>query len=215
MAESDPLKMVTQSRFPFPLRVLMSAFPVMVVMLPVLWLTGYPPEEWPFVSGVFALSLIGSGTLVSYVAGLIVKRLHRYAREVAVRLGIDSDQFENQTPDSHLVRIIGTLVPVILLALAAWGLSLYVLAFVMEQMEMLPVGTHFSSIAMTILVIGAGGFASFVGSLAWFFRTVDRDPQQIRRLSRLFRSWLNVAGDMGRPKGFSGAPSLTGNNPLT
>ena len=103
-----------------PIRVLMSASPVVFVMLPLLWLTGYPPEEWPFVSCVFTLSLIGSGTLTGYTALLATKWLHGYARAVATKLGIELEQPENRTPRSsrECVVILGV---ISLLAMASWG----------------------------------------------------------------------------------------------
>ena len=68
MRRSEPLKKATKTEYSYPARVLLSSFPVAVVILPMLWLTGYPPEEWPFVCGVFALILLGSGTMIGCAA---------------------------------------------------------------------------------------------------------------------------------------------------
>ena len=59
MNQSGLLKKATKAEYPFPIRVLMSASPVVFAMLPLLWLTGYPPEEWPFVSCRFHLESDG------------------------------------------------------------------------------------------------------------------------------------------------------------
>ena len=212
MTQSDLVKEATKTRYPFPIRVVMSTIPVALVMLPILWLSEYPPEEWPFVSGVFALSLVGSGTLVGFIALLMVKRLYGYACAVAARLGIDPGEPENPTAGSKRVRAIGTLVTMSLLAMASWGLALYALALVMAQMAMLPLGTHFSLIALVMFATGGAGFTSIIGGLAWFFYTADRAPQRIRRFSIQFHNWMNVAADIGQRQRVSGVPTLTGNS---
>ena len=127
MSQSSLLKKATKAEYPFPIRVLMSASPVVFTMLPLLWLTGYLPEEWPFVSVVFTLSLMGSGTLAGCIALLATKWLHGYARAVAAKLGIELEQPENRTPRSSLERVI---IPgvISLLAMAYWGLALYLSA---------------------------------------------------------------------------------------
>ena len=209
MNQSDLLKKATKTEYPFPIRVLVSASPVVFVMLPLLWLTGYPPEEWPFVSGVFALSLIGSGTLTGCTALLATKWLHGYARAVATKLGIELEQPENRTPRSSRKRVI-ILGVISLLAMASWGLALYLLAFVMAQMGMPPIGTHFSLIALTMLAVGGAGFTFTIGGLAGFFYAVDRHPASVRRFSRQFRNWMIIAGDMGQRWRVPGAPTLTG-----
>ena len=209
MNQSGLLKKATKAEYPFPIRVLMSAAPVVFAMLPLLWLTGCPPEEWPFVSVVFTLSLMGSGTLAGCTALLVTKWLHGYARAVAAKLGIEMEQPENRTPRSSRERII---IPgvISLLTMVSWGLALYLLAFVMAQMGMPPIGTHFSLIALTMLVVGVVGFTFTIGGLAGFFYAVDRHPASVSRFSRQFRNWMIIAGDMGERWLVPGAPTLTG-----
>ena len=210
MNQSNLLPDEKRTEYPFPIRVLTAASPVMFVMLPLLWLTGYPAVEWPFVCGVFALSLIGSGTLTGYSALIATKWLYGYARTVATKLGIDLAQPENETESSPLRRAIFALVVMSLLAMASWGLALFVLGFVMERMGMVPIGTHFSLIAVTLLLIGGTGFALIIGGLAAFFYAVDRHPRDVQRFSRALRNWINIAGEMGQRWRVPGAPTLTG-----
>ena len=212
MKRSEPLKTVTATEYPYPARVLLSSFPVAMVILPVLWLTGYPPEEWPFVSGVFALSLLGSGTMIGCAAMLAISRVYNYACTVAAKRGIDPHQPNSQTSGSRRLRIISAAITMLLLIAATWGLAWCVLALVMAQLDMAPIGTHFPMIALAILAAGAVGFSLFIGGLAWFFRTADRNPQKIRQFSAQFQNWMNVTGHIGQRRRISGVPNLTGSH---
>ncbi len=209
MTQSNLVKKTAKTEYPFPIRVLISASPAALVMLPLLWATGYPPEEWPFVSGIFALSLIGSRTLTGYTALLAAKWVHRYARSVAAKLGIELEQPENQAPRSGRGRMI-MLGITSLLATASWGLALYILALVMAQTGMAPIGTHFSTIALTTLAAGGAGFTLIIGALAGLFYTVARHPASVSRFSKQFRNWMIIAGDMRRHWQIPGVPTPTG-----
>ena len=208
------MKQATKAKIPFPIRVVMSSLPVALIILPILWIVGYPSEEWPFVSGVFALSLVGSGTLIGSISLLAVTRLHNYACSVALKWGIDVDETENLPDSSKRVRVISAIVAALLVSMATWGLALYTLALVMGQMAMDPLGSQFSTVALSLLVVGAAGFSLIIIVLSWFFYTADRDPQSLHRFSRQFRSWMNIAGYIGNRRGISGVPSLTGSNPF-
>lgn len=212
MKHAEPLEKVTKVKYPYPVRVLLSSFPVAVVILPLLWLTGYPPEEWPFVSGVFALSLIGSGTMIGYAAMLAINQVYNYACTVAARRGIDPNQPDSQTSGARQLRFISATITMLLLIAATWGLALYVLALVMAQLGMPPIGARLPMIVLAILATGATGFSLIIGGLALFFRTADRNPQRIRRFSSQFQNWMNVASHIGQRRQISGAPNLTGNN---
>ena len=181
-------------------------------MLPVLWLTGYPPEEWPFVSGVFALSLLGAGTAVGYVALLAVNRVYNYACSVAARQGIDLDQTDGQTANARSRRVVSAAISMVLLAITTWGLALYALALIMAQLAMPPIGAHFTTIAVALLATGAVSFSLIVGGLALFFRAIDRNPQRIGRFSAQFRNWMNIAEHIGQRRQIAGVPNLTGNS---
>ena len=106
MKRTDPLKKTTKAEYPFPVRVLLSSFPVAVVILAVLWLAEYPPEEWPFISGVFALSLLGAGTVIGYGAVLAVNQVYNYASAVADRQGIDLNRPDGQTSGARSRRVV-------------------------------------------------------------------------------------------------------------
>ena len=210
MTQLDSLKKKTKTKFPFPVRVLSGASPGIFVMLPILWLTEYPAKEWPFVSGVLVLCLIGSGTLAFGVAILAIKGLHRYARAVANKLGVVLDQPENETPSSNLAGVICAFVVFLLVTVSSWGLALYVLALVMALVGMAPIGAQFSQVALTILVSGAMGFTVVVGGFASLFYAADHHPRYVGRFSRGLRNWTNLSGEMGKRWQVPGTPTLTG-----
>ena len=212
MRRSEPLKKATKTEYSYPARVLLSSFPVAVVILPMLWLTGYPPEEWPFVCGVFALILLGSGTMIGCAAMLAISRVYNYAFMVAAKRGIDPNRLDSQTPGARRLGTISAATTMLLLVAAAWGLALYALALVMTQLGMSPIGARFPMIALAILATGATGLTLIIGGLAWFFRTADRNPQKIRRFSAQFQNWMNVTGHIGQHRRISGVPNLTGSN---
>lgn len=210
MTQGERAKEETKSKWPFPLRVLLSALPVALIMLPLLWLLEYPAEEWPFIAGVFTLSLIGSGTLVSLGATLAVKRVYDYACAVAAKRGVNLNDPEQQSAGSQRIGTLSALLNIALLVAASWGLALFILGLVMSRMAMDPLGAHFSLIALTLMAVGATGFAFVIGGLTWFFYTVDKNPQHIGRLSRQFQHWLIFAGEIGRRRNVSGISTLTG-----
>lgn len=210
MTQSEVVKETTKSKWPFPIRVLLSALPVALIMLPLLWLLEYPAEEWPFVTGVFTLSIIGSGTLIGLVATLAIKWVYEYACTVATKQGIDLDDPENRTSSSERIGILSALLNILLLVTASWGMALYILAFVMARMSMDPLAANFSLVALTLLAVGATGFIFMVAGLTWFFYTMDKNPQNIGRFSRQFRNWLTFAAEIGRRRNVSGIPTLTG-----
>ena len=212
MKRSEPLKKATKTEYRYPVRVLLASFPVAVVILPVLWLTGYPPEEWPFVSGVFVLSLLGSGTMIGCAAMLTISRVYSYACMVAAKRGIDPSQPDSQTSGSRQLRIISAAITMLLLMAATWGLALYALALAMAQLDMSPIGTRFPMIALAIFATGITGLTFIIGGLALFFRTADRNPQRIRQFSTQFQNWMHVTGHIGQYRQISGVPNLTGSN---
>ena len=210
MTQSEEAKGATKNKWPFPIRVLLSALPVALIMLPLLWVLEYPAAEWPFVTGVFTLSLIGSGTLISLGAALAVKWVYDYACAVAAKKGVDLNDPEQQNAGSQRMGMLSALLNIAPLAMASWGLALYILGFVMAQMSMAPLGAHFSLIALALLAVGATGFSLMLGSLMWFFYAMDKKPQSIGRLSRQFQHWLIFAGEIGRRRNVSGISTLTG-----
>ena len=126
----------------FLTRALITAFPIMLLILPLLWLTGYPPEEWPYVSGIFTLSMIGAGTLTGCTTTLAARWAHRYASSVAARLGIEIEQPKDQNPRPGHGRTT-RLGARTLRTMASWGLAIHILALVMTQTGMAPIETRF------------------------------------------------------------------------
>ena len=214
MRQSDLVNRTTKPEYLFQTQVLTLAIPVALVILPILWLTGYHPEEWPFISGVFALSFAGSCAFIFYVAQLTLKWVQAYGRTVTTKREMDTDQQETQPPSSNHVRIITALVTGILFGTSCWGLALCVLAFVMAQTEMVPIGAHFPLIAFGILAVGTTGFTLIIGGPACLFYIADRDPEGMRHFSKQLHYWVNTVSDIGKRRNISGVPTLTDSNPL-
>lgn len=213
MNKPDPLAQAAKIKYPFPVRVSVSALPIAAVILPLLWLTEYPAEEWPFISGVFALSVVGAGTLIGYIALFAVRRVHGYASGVASKWGIDIAETGDRTSNSRRVRVVSTLVTMLLLVAATWGLALVALSLTMGQLAMPAIGPHMRLIALAMFVTGTVGFSAIVGGLALFFHTADRYPHRIRRLSVGVHYWVNIAGYIGQRGQIPIAPTLTSERP--
>ena len=173
----------------FPLRVLSVSVPVIVVLPALLWLTEYPADEWAFVSAVFTMCFSGSGTLVSTIAILALRRVQKYANAAALRLNIAVEE----NIDASTMRAIRyfTIATMLVLGLTAWGLAFYTLTVVMTNMGMEPIAEHLGLVTLILFVSCASTFLFFFGLLACLFRLVERDPQAIRHLPKRFRSWTS------------------------
>ena len=182
----------------FPVKLLGSVAPGVFVFLPMLWISGYPPEEWPFVAGVFVLALWLASLVVGGMALVAVKLLQRYAVAVAVRAGVDISEPQDEGIGMLSVRLGSILVTVVLIGLASWGLGLYALGVVVNYMGMPQLGDRFPLLPVTLFAVGGLGFVVIIAVMAWFFRTMDRDPAKIRRFSRQFRKQLTLVAEMGR-----------------
>ena len=212
MKHTNQVEKLTKTEYSYPARLLIASLPVAAVILPVLWLTGYPAEEWPFVSGVFALSVIGSGTIIGCAAMMSINRVYRYACIVAAKRGVDPNQPGNQTAGDRRLRVISTAITMLLLAASTWGLAFYILTLVMAQLGLSPINQHLPLISLTIVATGATGFSLIIGGLALFFRTADRNPQRISGFFAQFQNWLRVTGHIGQHRQIAGAPTWTGNS---
>ena len=111
--------------------------------------------------------------MIVCVVMLAINRVYNYACKVAAKRGIDPDQTDSQTSGARQIRIISAIVTMMLMTATTWGLALYVLALVMAQLGMSPIGIRFSVIALIIFAAGAAGFSLIILGLASFFRTAD------------------------------------------
>ena len=198
----------------FSVKLLGSVAPVVCVFLPMLWISGYPPEEWPFMAGIFVLALWLAGVVVGGVALVALKLLQRYVVAVAARAGVDVSEPQDESVGMRSVRLGSILVTVVLIGLAYWGLGLYALGVVVKYMGMPQLGDHFPLLPGVLFAVGALGFLVIVAVLAWFFRMLDRDPAKIKRFSRQVRKQLALVAEMGRnvesPVGLAGVRRALG-----
>ncbi len=189
----------------FPVRVLSVSLPVMVIFPALLWLTEYPANEWAFVAAVFTMCVAGSGTVVSTIAILTLKRVQKYANAAALRLEIVVDE----NVDAATIRAVRffTIATMLVLGLTAWGLAFYTLTVVMTQLGMEPMAEHLRLVTLILFVSCASTLMLFFSLLAWLFRLVERDPQTVRRLPKRFRSWMNDVS-LVRPPVLPGMPAV-------
>ena len=173
----------------FPLRVLSVSLPIIVVLPPTLWLAEYPAKEWPFLAAVFTMCLTGSGTIVSTIAILTLKRVKKFAYMAASKLDIVVDE----KVDAATLRAtrIFTIATMLVLGLTAWGLAFYTLTIVMTQWGMDPIAQHLGLVTLILFISCGSTFVLVFSLLAGLFRLVERDPQTIRRLPKRFRGWVN------------------------
>ena len=206
MNDWELIRKAIEREYPFPIRVLRTALWVSFVILSILWLNEYPSEEWPFVSGVFVVSLWVASMIVWGLALVAVKLLGRYAAAVAARRGIEVTEPE-KVSGTLGVRLASVLIPVVMLGMASWGLGLYALSVVIGYMEMPALGERLQFISLVLAAVGGLGFTAIIAVLAWFFRTVDQDHAKIALLSKQFRERLMLVVEMGRkvdvPVGFA------------
>ena len=210
MTQSDLAKKTTKTTPPFLIRVVVMSIPVTLVILLVLYFTGYSPEEWPFVSGVFALSSIGSSTVVSLMVLPVLKGLAGFIRAVAIRQEIDVKEPENPSPNFKRARAAVFLAMMLPVAMASWGLAFYTLILIMAGMAMAPIGTHLPLIALTMLITGVVSFVVVVGGIAWLFYAIDRGLLRERSFSVRVQSWARITGDIDRKQSTLGVPILWG-----
>ena len=187
-----------------PTRTLAVGIPIFVVSLLVLSVSGYPMEEWPFVSCVLALSTFCSGMIIGRISGAVSARLNRYSYSVAIRLGADPEEIE-QDPELKRRSLIAGVVILLPLGAATWGLALFSLSVVMEQIAMAPISAHFRSITLAMLIGGASLYTSILASIATFLRIADCAPRVEAWLVKFLKRWRST---LERAYG-TGVPFLT------
>ena len=205
MAKTSTTTAMNRNSRTFPLRVLSVSLPVIVILPGLLWLTEYPANEWPFVSAAFTMCFAGSGTVVSTIALLTLKLVQKYSNAAVLRLGIIIDQ--NVDAATIKVTRIFTIVTILVIGIAAWGLAFCTLTVVMRRLEMEPIAEHLQLVTFILFISCASTFMLFFGLLAWVFHLVERDPQTIHRFPKPFRGWMNNLSRI-RPRVLPGIPAV-------
>ena len=166
MVDNETLKRSKLRQIPFLVRVFSFGIFWTSALGAALAVMGYPIAEWPFVSGVFAVSLLVSGSLVSGVLALVCKRLNDYGRLVLAERGVDINAEDTKESVPRISRIIVGTVFFLLVVGAAWGLALTGLVFVIEFMAMPPLGTWVGLAGTVVSAVGVVGLAIGL-SLYW------------------------------------------------
>ncbi len=173
MAETDAPPRADNRNIPLLFRVFSLAVPLTIVAGVFLGITGYPVEEWPFVGGVFAVSLLLSGTLVIWLLRFVGNKLNDYGRSALADRGIATDAAVVDAAVPRIPWIVATVVVLLLLG-TVWGLALTVVVLVLESMAMPPLGAGLPLVAAVLLFVSAGGLAVSLllgfGIFYWFKR---------------------------------------------
>ncbi len=177
MAEIDTPTKMDDRRIPFLVMAFSIAVPLTIVSGVFLGVTGYPVEEWPFVSGVFVATLLMSGTLMVWLLIFLGKKLNSYGRLVLAERGIDVDSTVAETAVPTAFAVAASIVLVSLLIAVIWGPALKALVFVLDQMSMPSLGASLTLAADVMSLVGVCGLAlaySFQFLLYYSVRRMER-----------------------------------------
>lgn len=175
---------VRASSFAVPLTVALGIF---------LGITKYPVEEWPFVAGIFAASLLLSGSLVTWLLPLVGKKLNGYGHLVLAERGVDVDAVLAEAPVPKAPWVILSVVFVLLLIGTVWGLALNILVFISERMGMPPFGADLPLVAASMFLVGSCGLGFGLSLHFALIHSIKRLEQQRILVSSVTRFVFNVA----------------------
>ena len=189
MAEIDLAKGTNSQGISLLGRAFVTAVPLTMASGVFLGVTGYPIEEWPFVGGVVAASLLLSGILVLWSLVFLGKKLADYGRLVLAERGVDVDAAGAAVPRAFWVT--ASLVFLFLLLATVWGLGLSVLVIVLERMGMLPLGGSLSLVAAVMFLVGVCGFVLLFSVQLLLYYSVRR-MERVSAVARIVFALVGV-----------------------
>ena len=173
-------------------RVIAFAVPLTTIQCIVFAVTGYPVEEWPFAAGVFTITLFLSGHLLTWLLLFVGIRINNYIQLVLRERGLDATIADTDISAPNISQRLLTLVVLLLMAMAVWGLSFNVLAIVLHHMAAAPLEAKLILIARIILAVGAGWLALVLSvnfALAYALRHLQRQwPRMYNATGLVFRT---------------------------
>ncbi len=194
-----------------PVRAFVVGFPLAVVSATFLWVTDYPPDEWPFIAGVLIICLFGAATVLQCSASFVARRLNRYGRRVLQQRGIDRDTHETPAPNRRAIGLLYALAVCLLLTITAWGAAMKLLMLVMARLEMPPLVDGFGTVALVLLGVGLGGLVIAFGIPASVFYLASDDSNRVSRaVTRARGGALSALLGIERGVPFYGGPGLSG-----
>ena len=157
------------------------AVPLTIVSAVFLAVTDYPVEEWPFVAGVFAASLLLSTTLVSWLLIFLGEKLNQYGRQVLAERGVDLDAAIAAHPVPKPPWVVLTVTLILLLIGTTWGLALNILVTILDHMGMPLFGPGLPFVAKIMFVVGSSGLARrlFTPVLTTLFNQTHGTPPDV------------------------------------
>ena len=194
MAEIDPAKGANSHGISLPGRAFVAAVFLTTVSGVFLGVTGYPIEEWPFVGGVVAASLLLSGALVLWSLVFLGKKLADYGRLVLAERCVDVDAAVAEAPVPRALWVATFSVFLFLLFATVWGLGLSVLVIVLERMGMPPLGGSLSLVAGVMFLVGVCGFGLVFSVLLLLYYSVRHMERQWILVSAVAPIVFSLAG---------------------
>ena len=163
---------------PLWVRTLAVAVPLTVIEVVFLGLTGYPVEEWPFVAGLFTVSLLCCGFLLNCFLILASKGLYLYGRGALANraVGAGAADAEVAVPRGVLLGFLGCYV--LLTGGAVCGLALNLLLFLLGLMDLPSLGAGLWVVSAVMFLLGGGGIAATLLLVLAFFYSVHRFERQ-------------------------------------
>ena len=164
--------------YPLWVRALAVAVPLTVIEGVFLGLTGYPVEEWPFVAGLFTVSLLCCGFLLNCFLILVSKGLYLYGRGALANRAVGSGAADAEVavPRGVLLGFLGCYV--LLTGGVVWGLALSLLLFLLRLMDLPSPGGGLRVVSAVMFLLGGGGIAATLLLVLAFFCSVHRFERQ-------------------------------------
>ena len=188
LENNDTYTVMIESRRTFLVRVLRLAIPLIVILSPMLWLTGYPTKEWATVAAILAFCAMGAGTVMGVVVMLILKKVSRQALAFSSTQGMDAEKTV-ASANANAVFALRTFT-MLSVGIATWGIAFYALTVVMGLMDMDPIAKHLGPVTLALFIICAAVFGTFYGLLSLLFYLTTRSPQRWLRLAKRLRDWI-------------------------
>ncbi len=172
---------VSKNDLLLPVRAAVMGFPIALIAVAFLWITDYPPEQWPFIAGVLVICLFASAMLLQYSTLFVARLVNRYGRRVLLQRDIDPDVPEPADSNRRSIRLLYAVVVFLLLTGAVWGVALNILTLVMARLELPPFVDGFGAVAYTLLGVGLGGLVLAFGIPAAVFYLASDDSSRLSR----------------------------------
>ena len=157
MAENEHTSPRTRRRARWWLKAVVFAISLTVILSVYLGLTGYPPEEWPFVAGVFGPMLLLSNLAVAVALLLAAKGLNQYRKVALNSGGVDVEALDAKVASGKAVKALVKVVIVLMYVGLVWGMALNVSMWLLGFWGLPEFNPKLHFAAVVMLAAGGGG----------------------------------------------------------